>query len=299
MNAYHVEFGMLQVTMSSATSDVTYTSVYSDSEPGRAFWAADYEEVPEITIRPQLPDPSARGRGLRTSAMTYSITITQPPTYLTITTPAGERLARIASKSHPGSHCAVTADALTTTFIYHHYHHLYPYHHLLTVRDDIPESEQPPRKRLYLSTIGSRYEIGESPLLRPAIGQGSYGYVSTVDCLREATGDSRMLGTRIRDTWRPVWMWRREGLCFPTYLHAAQQDTATAAEYSHSDTALGASSNQDMRARDERQCRLSLLALREPQRRLTVGPEARISDHQEELLGRRQSTSVSYVIVSC
>ncbi|GJV47579.1 hypothetical protein Tco_1437791 [Tanacetum coccineum] len=26
------------ITMSSATSDVTYTSVYSDSEPGRAFW---------------------------------------------------------------------------------------------------------------------------------------------------------------------------------------------------------------------------------------------------------------------
>ncbi|GKB07530.1 hypothetical protein Tco_0835814 [Tanacetum coccineum] len=29
-------------------------------------------------------------------------------------------------------------------------------------RDDIPESEQPPRKRLHLSTIRSRYEIGES-----------------------------------------------------------------------------------------------------------------------------------------
>ncbi|GJX35647.1 putative ribonuclease H-like domain-containing protein [Tanacetum coccineum] len=28
-------------------------------------------------------------------------------------------------------------------------------------RDDIPESEQPPRKRLCLSTLGSRYEIGE------------------------------------------------------------------------------------------------------------------------------------------
>ncbi|GJR67214.1 hypothetical protein Tco_0013279, partial [Tanacetum coccineum] len=27
-------------------------------------------------------------------------------------------------------------------------------------RDDIPESEQPPRKRLHLSTLGSRYEIG-------------------------------------------------------------------------------------------------------------------------------------------
>ncbi|GJZ62919.1 hypothetical protein Tco_0619340 [Tanacetum coccineum] len=36
-----------RVTMSSATSDVTYTSVYSDSEPGRAFWGADYEEVSE------------------------------------------------------------------------------------------------------------------------------------------------------------------------------------------------------------------------------------------------------------
>ncbi|GKG02575.1 hypothetical protein Tco_0310211, partial [Tanacetum coccineum] len=29
-------------------------------------------------------------------------------------------------------------------------------------RDDIPESEQPPRKGLCLSTLGSRYEVGES-----------------------------------------------------------------------------------------------------------------------------------------
>ncbi|GJW81607.1 hypothetical protein Tco_0145582 [Tanacetum coccineum] len=33
--------------MSSATSDVTYTSVYTDSEPGRAFWGADYEGLSE------------------------------------------------------------------------------------------------------------------------------------------------------------------------------------------------------------------------------------------------------------
>ncbi|GKF66023.1 hypothetical protein Tco_0192540 [Tanacetum coccineum] len=33
--------------MSSATSNVTYTSVYSDSEPGRALWGTDYEEVSE------------------------------------------------------------------------------------------------------------------------------------------------------------------------------------------------------------------------------------------------------------
>ncbi|GJW69698.1 hypothetical protein Tco_0126615 [Tanacetum coccineum] len=36
-----------RVIMSSATSAVTYTSVYTDSEPGRAFWGADDEEVSE------------------------------------------------------------------------------------------------------------------------------------------------------------------------------------------------------------------------------------------------------------
>ncbi|GJX02080.1 hypothetical protein Tco_0185993 [Tanacetum coccineum] len=49
-------------------------------------------------------------------------------------------------------------------------------------RDDIPESEQPPRKRLYLSTLGSKYEVGESSTARPTRGQGiDYGFVSTVD----------------------------------------------------------------------------------------------------------------------
>ncbi|GJT17247.1 hypothetical protein Tco_0875953 [Tanacetum coccineum] len=36
-----------RVTMSSATSAVTYTSVYTDSEPGRVFWGTDDEEVSE------------------------------------------------------------------------------------------------------------------------------------------------------------------------------------------------------------------------------------------------------------
>ncbi|GKA40130.1 hypothetical protein Tco_0732723 [Tanacetum coccineum] len=39
-------------------------------------------------------------------------------------------------------------------------------------RDDIPESEQPPRKRLCLSTLGSRYKIGESSTARPTRGRG-------------------------------------------------------------------------------------------------------------------------------
>ncbi|GKB08703.1 hypothetical protein Tco_0837015 [Tanacetum coccineum] len=45
--------------MSSATSAVTYTSVYTDSEPGRAFWGADDEEISEggipWVITPPVP----------------------------------------------------------------------------------------------------------------------------------------------------------------------------------------------------------------------------------------------------
>ncbi|GJY67055.1 hypothetical protein Tco_0469293, partial [Tanacetum coccineum] len=68
-------------------------------------------------------------------------------------------------------------------------------------RDDIPESEQPPRKRLHLSTICSRYEIGESSTARPARGQGiDYGFVSTVDAEERRQG-IRDVGYGIRDTW--------------------------------------------------------------------------------------------------
>ncbi|GJW03755.1 hypothetical protein Tco_1562611 [Tanacetum coccineum] len=36
---------MDKAVMSSASSAVTYTSVYTDSEPGRVFWGADDEEI--------------------------------------------------------------------------------------------------------------------------------------------------------------------------------------------------------------------------------------------------------------
>ncbi|GJU75886.1 putative reverse transcriptase domain-containing protein [Tanacetum coccineum] len=68
-------------------------------------------------------------------------------------------------------------------------------------RDDIPESEQPPRKRLCLSTLGSRYEIGESSTARPTGGRGiDYGFVSTVDAEERRQG-VRDVGYGIRDTW--------------------------------------------------------------------------------------------------
>ncbi|GJS94938.1 hypothetical protein Tco_0801906 [Tanacetum coccineum] len=68
-------------------------------------------------------------------------------------------------------------------------------------RDDIPKSEQPPYKRLYLSNLGSRYEIGESSTASPIEDRGvDYGFVSTVDAEARQQGISEV-GYGIRDTW--------------------------------------------------------------------------------------------------
>ncbi|GJT29963.1 hypothetical protein Tco_0910238 [Tanacetum coccineum] len=68
-------------------------------------------------------------------------------------------------------------------------------------RDDIPEFEQPPRKRLCLYTLGSRYEVGESSTARPTRGREiDYGFVSTIDTEEGRQGISEV-GYGIRDTW--------------------------------------------------------------------------------------------------
>ncbi|GKE71578.1 hypothetical protein Tco_1529650, partial [Tanacetum coccineum] len=68
-------------------------------------------------------------------------------------------------------------------------------------RGDLPESELPPRKRLCLSTLGSRYEAGESSTTRPIGGRGiDYRFVSTVDAEARRRGISEV-GYGIRDTW--------------------------------------------------------------------------------------------------
>ncbi|GJY24015.1 hypothetical protein Tco_0397673 [Tanacetum coccineum] len=68
-------------------------------------------------------------------------------------------------------------------------------------RDDITESEQPPRKRLYLSTLGSKYKVGESSTARPTRGRGiDYRFVSMVYAEERRHG-IRDVGYGIRDTW--------------------------------------------------------------------------------------------------
>nr|GEV40658.1 hypothetical protein [Tanacetum cinerariifolium] len=68
-------------------------------------------------------------------------------------------------------------------------------------RDDILDIKMPPRKRLCLSTLGSRYEVEESSTARPTGGQGiCYGFVSTLDAeaRRRRIGEVRY---GIKDTW--------------------------------------------------------------------------------------------------
>ncbi|GKB19281.1 hypothetical protein Tco_0853204 [Tanacetum coccineum] len=68
-------------------------------------------------------------------------------------------------------------------------------------RDDIPESELPPRKRSCLSTLYPRYEVGKSSTTRLIGGRGiDYGFVSIVDAEARRRG-IREVGYGIRDTW--------------------------------------------------------------------------------------------------
>ncbi|GKB99816.1 hypothetical protein Tco_0985953 [Tanacetum coccineum] len=144
-----------------------------------------------ITVRPQtsisLP-PEAEVERLLT------MTTPSPSPPISLSPPsAGERLARcMAPPAHsspllPSSGCPTQIqtlriastqaliDAVTATLPSPPLPSLPPSLYIpppVDRRDDIPESEQPPCKRLYLSTLGSRYEVGESSTARPTRGQG-------------------------------------------------------------------------------------------------------------------------------
>ncbi|GJR83730.1 hypothetical protein Tco_0154515 [Tanacetum coccineum] len=73
-------------------------------------------------------------------------------------------------------------------------------------REDIPEVNLPPRRRLGI-TLGPRYEVGESSAAaaaRPAGGlRADYGFVATID--REIRRDpERDVGYRITDLWDEI-----------------------------------------------------------------------------------------------
>ncbi|GKC06050.1 hypothetical protein Tco_0997660 [Tanacetum coccineum] len=69
--------------------------------------------------------------------------------------------------------------------------------------EDIPEAELPPHKRLCLTALTSRYEVGESSTAapRPTGGHGiDYGFIGTLDTetRRQRTEE---VGYGIRDVW--------------------------------------------------------------------------------------------------
>ncbi|GJZ99495.1 hypothetical protein Tco_0672046 [Tanacetum coccineum] len=126
-------------------------------------------------------------------------TPTPPPSPPILLSPpsTGERLARIASTQ-------ALVDAVTAVLLLPPLPPLPPPIYLpppVDRKDDIPKSERPPHKRLCLSTLGSRYEVGESSTARPTRGRRvDYGFVSTLDAEERRRG-IREVGYGIRDTW--------------------------------------------------------------------------------------------------
>ncbi|GKE57923.1 hypothetical protein Tco_1497108, partial [Tanacetum coccineum] len=287
------------VVMSSASSTVTYTFVYTDSEPGRVFWGANkeisnggsprvivygYDGLPIQPVAPPSPDyipdseepqippvpqdedeqflaeeqplppvvsPTADSPGYdspvdclidggddgddddgdsskddaddededvipppSTDITTTGARITvwlqasislllvveverlldmptpSPSAPISLSPPsAGERLARCTASS-------ALVDAVTAVLPSPLLPPLPPSLYIPPPVDrmnDIPESEQPPSKRLCLSTLGSRYKIGESSTARPIEGRGiDYGFVSTVDAEARRQGISEV-----------------------------------------------------------------------------------------------------------
>ncbi|GKA45511.1 hypothetical protein Tco_0738307 [Tanacetum coccineum] len=149
-------------------------------------------------------------------------------------------------------------------------------------RDDMPESEQPPCKRLCLSTLGSRYDIGESSTARPIgdpaeavpeVAPMTMGEVNTrVTELAELhEHDTQDLYALIEDAHdRDSMDGGRGGLCFPRGLGSLDRidsgDPSGASDPSQE--------MSDMQA--------ELLAHREQLRRARhPGQDARIPDHQD------------------
>ncbi|GJZ89299.1 hypothetical protein Tco_0661081 [Tanacetum coccineum] len=69
-------------------------------------------------------------------------------------------------------------------------------------REDILEAELPPRKRLCLTALTSRYEVGESLTVtpRPTGGHGVYMFIGTMDAeIRRQRAEE--VGYDIRDVW--------------------------------------------------------------------------------------------------
>ncbi|GJY94327.1 reverse transcriptase domain-containing protein [Tanacetum coccineum] len=225
--------------MSSATSAVTYTSVYTDSEPGRAFWGADDEEVskggiPRVIVlgydglplqpvappspdyipgpeNPQIPpvpqdedEHEMRNRwDEEDEEEEEHLAPADPTTVIPVDEPIFPPEGTEPVIPPPSTDITIGARITVRpqTFI-----SLPPeaeVERLLTMTTPSPSppiSLSPPSVE-FGPPYSSRYEIGESSTARPTRGRGiDYGFVSTVDAEERRQG-IRDVGYGIRDTW--------------------------------------------------------------------------------------------------
>ncbi|GJU96265.1 putative reverse transcriptase domain-containing protein [Tanacetum coccineum] len=231
------------------------------------------------------------------------LTVRAPDIHIPSTESRGRRLARIASTQ-------ALIDEVTCQ----------PYRHQSTTtlppslyiplpvdrRDDIPESEQPPRKRLYLSTIGSRYEIRESSTARPTrdsaeavpeIAPMTVGEVNTratelAELHERDTQDLYALQEDAQDS-RDNMDGRGGSICFPRGLGSLDRiESALLRSFQTLIVIMYA-------AAELAALREGLIVAPDPEGRdcseSTPGPEARIPDHQDALGDADNQVKVFYL----
>ncbi|GJV23596.1 hypothetical protein Tco_1376291 [Tanacetum coccineum] len=224
--------------MSSATSNVTYTSVYSDSEPGRAFWGTDYEEVSEGGI-PRIGFPTEDSRGVRGRGVKGWIRLIScygrgkmnrydgdddATTHLGTDTRDEDMDEDVEGMIRTvggggGALCSALNLSLGELLGDAPPAHSPPLHHHHGCSNPKPGTKDsiqpgfndavtaaltphslPPLPPISIHTIILLF-IGESSTARPARGQGiDYRFVSTVDAEERRQG-IRDVGYGIRDTW--------------------------------------------------------------------------------------------------
>ncbi|GKA39184.1 hypothetical protein Tco_0731735 [Tanacetum coccineum] len=169
-------------------------------------------------------------------------------------------------------------------------------------RDDIPESEQPPRKRLCLSTLGSRYEIGESFTSRPirglyniTVGEVNTRVTELAELHEHDIEDLYSLLEDAQDSRRQYGWWRRR-LILPGGLGSLDKIEYNETRFRMAQSEIAALRETDRRhqeqmvetlrvMRDMRRemgdMQTELLALRGQRRARQPAPDARIPDHQD------------------
>ncbi|GJR78736.1 putative reverse transcriptase domain-containing protein [Tanacetum coccineum] len=221
----------------SSASTVTYTSVYTDSEPGRVFWGADeelsdggsprvivygYDGLPmqvegAMTMMRQSDDDDDDTDDKDEEPFEDEDDDKEEEEHLALADSSAVPCLRPCSISRDTEALFEEHERLSglePLYVTIHGGIVLPpeyaaapaHHHptsTLSPLEDIPEAELPPRKRLCLIAPTSRYKVGESSTAatRPTRGhKADYRFISTMDAeIRRQR--AKEVGYGIRDVW--------------------------------------------------------------------------------------------------